>query len=250
MCSPGNNVEQLLNGDGVYPRLWADLRSAKHTITVQMYYSMPGNVADTLAAILTERARAKVRVLFLIDAFGSQHLSREYVQLASRRRASKSRGCGRCTGSRSTTRAIDRTCASSWSTAAWRTPEGFGLADYWLGDGHHEDQWRESNVRFDGPAVMELQAAFSAAWAEATGELITGPLFFPEAGFQRGGHDARGTALYRADHGKHAGRALSRARRSAERGRRSTSRIRTSCPTTIFGVCSSARCGAASTCAC
>src|SRR3954462_3998798 len=61
---------------------------------------------------------------------------------------------------------------------------GFGLADYWLGDGHHEGQWRESNVRFEGPAAMQLQAAFSAGWAEATGELITGPLFFPPSGFQ------------------------------------------------------------------
>src|SRR5205823_2074860 len=45
---------------------------------------------------------------------------------------------------------------------------GFGLADYWLGDGLHEGQWRESNVRFEGPAAMQLQAAFASAWAEAT----------------------------------------------------------------------------------
>jgi cardiolipin synthase len=56
-----------------------------------------------------------------------------------------------------------------------------------LGGGRAEDEWRESNVRFSGPAVMQLQAAFSAAWAEATGELITGPLFFPHAGFQEVG---------------------------------------------------------------
>src|SRR5678816_2832804 len=76
---PGNIVEQALNGDGTYPRLWADLRSAQHTITVQMYYSLPGKVADTMATILKERARAKVRVLFLIDAFGSQHLSKDWL---------------------------------------------------------------------------------------------------------------------------------------------------------------------------
>ena len=61
---------------------------------------------------------------------------------------------------------------------------GFGLADYWLGDGHHEEQWRESNVRFEGPAVMQLQAAFASGWAEATGELLTGSLFFPTSSFQ------------------------------------------------------------------
>lgn len=192
----GNRVEQLLNGNGVYPRLWADLRSAKRTITVQMYYSLPGKVADTLAAILAERARAKVRVLFLIDAFGSQHLSREYVR--------RLRDAGV---------EVARLRALRWFTihnASDRShvrvvvvdgrvgyTGGFGLADYWLGDGHHEDQWRETDVRFSGPAVMALQAAFSAAWAEATGELITGPLFFPEAGFEEVG-PTRAGLLYAA----------------------------------------------------
>jgi cardiolipin synthase len=60
---------------------------------------------------------------------------------------------------------------------------GFGLADYWLGDGHHEDQWRETNVRFEGPTVAALQATFAAGWAEATGELLTGDLFFPKTSF-------------------------------------------------------------------
>src|SRR5512142_847597 len=76
----GNAVQQANNGNGAYPALWADLRSAQHTITVQMYYSLPGRVADTLAAILRARARAKVRVLLLLDAFGSQHLSRGWIR--------------------------------------------------------------------------------------------------------------------------------------------------------------------------
>src|ERR1043166_9021553 len=36
---PGNVVTQALNGDGTYPQLWADLRSARQTLTVQMSYS-------------------------------------------------------------------------------------------------------------------------------------------------------------------------------------------------------------------
>ena len=32
----GNRVELALNGDGTFPRLWDDLRSAREAITVQM----------------------------------------------------------------------------------------------------------------------------------------------------------------------------------------------------------------------
>jgi cardiolipin synthase A/B len=183
---PGNTVEAALNGVGTYPKLWADLRAAQRTITVQMYYSLPGKVADTMAAVLKDRARAKVRVLFLIDAFGSQHLSDEYID--SLRSAgvevAKLRTLHWYTVHDAQDRSHVRVVIIDGKVAY---TGGFGLADYWLGDGHHEDQWRESNVRFSGPAVMQLQAAFSTAWAEATGELVTGPLFFPEAGFQEVG---------------------------------------------------------------
>lgn len=180
---PGNAIQQANNGNGVYPPLWADLRAAQHTITVQMYYSLPSTVADTLAAILRERARAKVRVLLLLDAFGSQHLSREWFR--SLRDAgvevAKLRRLRWFTISNAQNRSHVRVVVVDGRVGY---TGGFGLADYWLGDGHHEDQWRESNVRFEGPAVMELQAAFAVAWAEATGELLTGPLFFPRTGFQ------------------------------------------------------------------
>jgi cardiolipin synthase len=51
---------------------------------------------------------------------------------------------------------------------------GFGIDDKWFGNGHTNGSWRETNVRFEGPAVRQLQAAFAAAWVEATGVLFTG----------------------------------------------------------------------------
>src|SRR5919199_2049262 len=68
----GNRVELFTNGNETYPRLWQDLRAARQTITVQMYYSQPGAVADTMGKVLAEMARKKVRVLLVLDAFGSQ----------------------------------------------------------------------------------------------------------------------------------------------------------------------------------
>lgn len=38
----GNAVEVLTNGDGTFAPLWDDLRSARRSITVQMYYAARG----------------------------------------------------------------------------------------------------------------------------------------------------------------------------------------------------------------
>jgi cardiolipin synthase len=184
---PGNNLQVLLNGDGTYPQLWKDLESAQRTITVQMYYSQPGAVADTMAKYLIEKARQKVRVLLLLDAFGSQPLKREWLQrvkaagvevvwLRPLRWYSLQKAA-----QRSHVRVVVVDGRIGYTG-------GFGLADYWLGDGHHEDQWRETNVRFEGPTVAALQATFAAGWAEATGELLTGDLFFPKTSFAEVGN--------------------------------------------------------------
>lgn len=178
----GNRVDVMLNGDGSYPQLWKDIAAARRSITMQLYYCQPGATADSMAMFLSERARAGVRVQLLLDAFGSQNLTEEWrqglrdagVTIAELRplhwytlhQASN----------RSHVRAIIVDGMLGWTG-------GFGLADYWQGDGLHEDQWRETNVRFTGPAVAQLQAAFITAWAEATGELLTGDFYFPPSVF-------------------------------------------------------------------
>lgn len=188
---PGNRVEILLNGEGTYPKLWSDISSAKRTITVQMYYSQPGAVADTLAKHLSERARAGVRVLLLLDAFGSQPLKKEWIEGLRKSRVEVAwlRPLRWYSLHKATQRSHVRVVVVDGRVGY---TGGFGLADYWLGDGHHNDQWRETNVRFNGPTVAALQAAFASGWAEATGELLTGDLFFPAVSFDDEGNVSAG----------------------------------------------------------
>ncbi len=177
----GNVVEQVNNGE-VYKRLYQDLHNAKRTITMQNYYSQPGQVADSIAAILKERARAGVRVLLVLDAFGSQNLSEKWAD--SLRAAHVEIGLLRQLHWYTLHNATDRSHVRAMVIdGEIGYTGGFGFADYWLGDGKHEGQWRDSNVRFEGPAVMQLQAAFASAWAECTGELIAGDTFFPRKSF-------------------------------------------------------------------
>jgi cardiolipin synthase A/B len=178
--TPGNRVEVLTDGDGTYPRLWADLRAAYRSVTVQLYYGQPGTVADTMADVLSAKARQGVPVLVVLDDFGHSPLPRDWddslraagarvVRLREMRWYTLDR-----LGSRSHVRAVVVDGVVGYTG-------GFGLADYWLGDGRSAGRWRETNARFTGPAVAQLQAAFMTAWAEATGELLAGDTFFPPA---------------------------------------------------------------------
>jgi cardiolipin synthase len=184
---PENRVEILLNGEGTYPLLWKDIASAKKNVTVQMYFSQPGAVADTMAKYLSERARAGVKVLLLLDAFGSQPLKKEWIEglRNSGVRVAWLRPLRWYTLQKAAQRSHVRVVVVDGRVGY---TGGFGLADYWLGDGHHDDQWRETNVRFYGPTVAALQAAFASGWAETTGELLTGDLFFPPVAFEDRGN--------------------------------------------------------------
>jgi cardiolipin synthase len=169
----GNRVEVMLNGDGTFPRLWQDLRSAQRSITLQLYYGAPGRMADTVSEILRQRAKAGVRVLLLYDAFGAADIPSGHrdslrasgivvepfrpIRLSTLHLAQH----------RSHVRGIVIDGRVGWTG-------GFGIDDKWLGDGLRGGSWRETNVRFEGPAVRQLQAAFAAAWVEATGVMFTG----------------------------------------------------------------------------
>lgn len=173
-----NSYQLLLNGV-TFDRLWGDLRAAERSITIQQYYVEPGVVLDTLLQVLSERARAGVRVRVLFDAIGAKSgVSRQLEALRERGvdariyRPTRISVFGRA-DSRLHSRGIVIDGEIGYTG-------GFGFADCWMGDGQSHGQWRDTNVRFAGPAVLQLQAAFATVWAEATGELLTGPLFFPE----------------------------------------------------------------------
>lgn len=172
----GNRVEILLNEE-VLRRLFADLRSARSTIAFRNYYALPGQVADSLAAVLQERARAGVQVLFLYDAFGSEFSPGYLERLDSAGVVVRGfRPLRWFTLSRAQNRSHVRAIVIDGVIGY---TGGFGVADVWLGDGVKEGSWRETSVRFTGPAVRQLQSIFSIGWAEATGTLLVGSRYFP-----------------------------------------------------------------------
>ncbi len=174
----GNEVELVLDGRETFPRLFADLRAARRSITLHLYYCQPGHVADELRSILIDRARAGVRILFLDDAFGSDLPDSYFEPL---RQAGVDARTFRPLRWWTVHRAHERSHARLVvidGTIGYTG--GFGLADLWSarGDGD-EPGWRDTNVRVTGPVVAAFQAAFAAGWAEAAGELLMGSLYYP-----------------------------------------------------------------------
>lgn len=174
----GHAVDIFACGDELYPRLWDDLRGARRSITLQLYYCQPGRMADEFAAIILDRAAAGVRVLLLRDAFGSAPLPQSYLDRLEQ-------GGVRVAVFRPTRpwelhkvqhRSHIRVVVVDGRVGY---TGGFGISDKWFGDGRHPGQWRDTTVRFVGPAVLQHQATFAAGWAEATGELLAGDHLFP-----------------------------------------------------------------------
>jgi cardiolipin synthase len=187
---PGHEVEFFINGDQTYRALWEDLRGAKSSITIQLYYCNKGRMADTLHEILCDRARAGVEIFFLYDAFGTT-LPDEYFDglRAAGVTTMSFRPLTFMSLQKAQHRAHIRVIVVDGTVGY---TGGFGIDDKWYGTGRQQDQWRDTNVRFTGPAVRELQATFVVCWAEASGSLITSEKLLPPDGRPEDGDEPGG----------------------------------------------------------
>lgn len=175
----GNRVELLLNGDETYPRLLEDLRAARSVITCHVFWFRRGRLAGEVRDVLVDRARNGVSVFMLLDAFGS-NVDDDFL------RTLRDAGVEVQTFRAPTWRNAYKVQQRNHMRSLVIDGEigytgGFGVDDRWSGNGREKDQWRDTNVRIEGPAVDQLQAAFVTNWAETTSNLLVGDvLFHPE----------------------------------------------------------------------
>ena len=56
---------------------------------------------------------------------------------------------------------------------------GLGIDERWLGNARNTKEWRDTQVRVEGPVVAQMQAIFSEDWTFTTGEILTGSTYYP-----------------------------------------------------------------------
>jgi cardiolipin synthase A/B len=168
----GHTVEVLDNG-AVFDSLERDIRAAKSSLHLLFYIWEKGVASARISAALEERARAGVKCRIVVDDLGSPDFSRDVAPAL--KRAGCQLGVFRPRTASNTLARNHRKLAVIDGVIAYTG--GFGIRDNWLGDGVHGDHWRDTSVRFSGPAAIEAQQAFAESWQESGGELL------PEAAF-------------------------------------------------------------------
>jgi len=174
----GNKIDVLLNGDEIFPAKLEAIRSARKTITYAQYVFEEGAPAADTAQALAERCREGVKVHVLIDAVGSLQMPSQYRDTLTEA------GCEVAFYRPITPWTFDR--------ANYRNHRrilvvdgrvgitgGSGTSGKWSGNGRQDGQWRDTDMRVEGPVAGQLQGAFAENWLEATGVALGGPDYFP-----------------------------------------------------------------------
>ncbi len=173
-----NRIEPLENGDRFYPAELDAMRHAQHNINLDAYIFNHGDINDRVVDVLTERARAGVKITLALDAVGSATTPKLYFR--------ELRGVGGRiewyhpirwnTWIRSNNRTHREILVVDGQTAF---VGGAGYADWWAKSTKKDPQWRDTMFRVQGDAVAGLQSSFAQNWLESSGEILNGTEYFP-----------------------------------------------------------------------
>ena len=175
----GNHVEELLNGEQIFPAMLEAIRSAERTITFETYIYWSESIGKEFADALSERARAGVKVHVLLDFMGSAKMDPKAIDEM-----------------RESGVEVERYHKPVW----WKFTRlnnrthrkvlvidgklgftgGVGIADHWRGNAQDKDHWRDTHFRVRGPVVGQMQAVFNDNWTKSTGSVLDGAAYFPK----------------------------------------------------------------------
>lgn len=175
----GNRIKALQNGDEIFPAMLAAIAGARQTITFETYIYWSGDIGKKFSEALCERAKAGVKVHVLLDWVGTGKIEKKYLEDL------KAAGVE-----------VERYHPLHWYSLTRinnRTHRkllvvdgkigftgGVGIADLWKGHAQSKDHWRDSHYQLEGPAVAQMQAAFTDNWIKTRAKVLFGDGYFPE----------------------------------------------------------------------
>lgn len=173
----GGNHAELANDGTLFPAMLDAVRGARSSIDLDVFIWRQSEIGFQLADAVAERARAGVACRVVVDPFGTLWFHRIGKVLE---RAGCEVHLVRLPSEQSDESSMHRDHRKIVVVdGRVGFTGGFGIEDRWTGDGRHEDQFRDTNVRLEGPVVAQLQRAFEEDWV-ANGGLPLGAEAYPE----------------------------------------------------------------------
>jgi cardiolipin synthase len=165
----GNRLAWRHDGE-IFDAIEEAVRSARHSVHIDVYIWKPGEAGTRLAELVSRRAREGLPVRILVDPMGSTGFHEEL--------------CGPLRAAGCEVRYF-RDLKKRPLTLTGRNHRklvvvdgrvgftgGFGIAPEWSGDGPSPEAWRDANAEVEGPVVRQMQSAFAAHWLETGGALL------------------------------------------------------------------------------
>jgi cardiolipin synthase len=198
---PGHRVELVENGR-IFDEVVEAIRQATESVHILVFIWRPSEPSERIVEALCERARAGVACRVVVDPVGSEEVRGEHdfnpkVEQRLRDggvevhyfRPLSGRWLGRLLG-RTHHKLVILDGRVGFTG-------GFGIWKSWQGEGDSPEEWRDTNVRVEGPAVREMQLAFARTWQECGGALL------PERCFPELEHEGEGCAAFVESTGGH-----------------------------------------------
>ncbi len=167
----GNEVELLIDGKATFESIFEGISRAEHTLLIQFYIIHDDELGREFAKRLIERANAGVKIYLLYDDVGSFWLPRSYKD--------KLRAAGinvhgfnhrhrflRILGPTRIQYRNHRKIVIADGKEAWIG--GLNVGDEYVGRSKVFGHWRDTHVRFKGPAVLAATLSFQEDWQWAT----------------------------------------------------------------------------------
>ena len=168
----GNEVELLIDGEATFDSIFAGIDAAEDYVLVQFYIVRADGIGTQLQQRLIAAAKRGVRVYFLYDEIGSLGLPGSFlVELRQAdvnvlpfhsRKGSGNRFQLNFRNHRKTVVVDGHT--------AWIG--GHNVGDEYLGRDESVGNWRDTHMRFRGPATLGAQLAFVEDWRWATDDTL------------------------------------------------------------------------------
>jgi cardiolipin synthase len=173
----GGTVTPIVDGNEFLPILLNALNTASSSIDFTTFPWADGTFNDQVFTALRNAANRGVQVRLLLDAFGSHSLSKNYIRdlQAAGGKVAEYHPFNLSNPLQYDSRDHIRSMVIDGKVGF---TGGMGITDEWFGSAP-DNTFEDMMFEFKGNMAQSLQGSFAQVWNDTTGEVLSGPLFYP-----------------------------------------------------------------------